>query len=462
MVPAGLRLQLQHPAGGCPLLADNAKAYFKRAKAHAAVWNEREAREDFLRVAHLDPAMAAAVKKELKQLGERMRKKHVEDRKRYQGLFQQPQGPRAGKGAAEGSGGQEGEGERRQGEVGVLETRGGEQGTGVGPSGADEGEQGNRGDGHEEEAPGGDTAPGEPAEVRDGRGQGGEENLGTCRAEPGSCGAGRGTGEEDKETAEEEEEEEEEDKGTVEEEEEVVVREEEGEKGTVEEVVVVEEEEEKEVVEEEEEEREKKTVEKKGVMVEEEEKEVVVEEEEEGEKGTVEGKEEGENEIMEEEEEKVEEEEEEEEKEVEEEENPAAELEKLSVGRQGAAEEAGLVQGLEQGAGGAEQSGAGSMAGDKPGRAPELGPTFLDQGTSQEEQGQGSCGGHRAGRGGSPPAITAGEVLYAGPSGADQELAEGAEVPPCPTPAGEGAGAPLGQCRESRELRTTTLGHGQP
>uniref|UniRef100_A0A669PV79 AIP/AIPL N-terminal FKBP-type PPIase domain-containing protein n=1 Tax=Phasianus colchicus TaxID=9054 RepID=A0A669PV79_PHACC len=67
---------------------DNAKAYFKRAKAHAAVWNEREAREDFLRVAHLDPAMAAAVKKELKLLGERMRKKHVEDRKRYQGLFQ--------------------------------------------------------------------------------------------------------------------------------------------------------------------------------------------------------------------------------------------------------------------------------------------------------------------------------------------------------------------------------------
>uniref|UniRef100_A0A8C3VCC7 AIP/AIPL N-terminal FKBP-type PPIase domain-containing protein n=1 Tax=Catharus ustulatus TaxID=91951 RepID=A0A8C3VCC7_CATUS len=68
---------------------DNAKAYFKRAKAHAAVWNEREAREDFQRVAHLDPSMAAAVKKELKQLGERMRKKHVEDRKRYQGLFHQ-------------------------------------------------------------------------------------------------------------------------------------------------------------------------------------------------------------------------------------------------------------------------------------------------------------------------------------------------------------------------------------
>ncbi|XP_009700999.1 PREDICTED: aryl-hydrocarbon-interacting protein-like 1 [Cariama cristata] len=82
---------------------DNAKAYFKRAKAHAAVWNEREAREDFLRVAHLDPSMAAAVKKELKQLGERMRKKHVEDRKRYQGLFQPPRGP----GASEGQEGRE-------------------------------------------------------------------------------------------------------------------------------------------------------------------------------------------------------------------------------------------------------------------------------------------------------------------------------------------------------------------
>ncbi|XP_010221778.1 PREDICTED: aryl-hydrocarbon-interacting protein-like 1 [Tinamus guttatus] len=68
----------------------NAKAYFKRAKAHAAVWNEREAREDFARAAHLAPAMAAAVKKELKLLGERMRKKHVEERKRYRGLFQAP------------------------------------------------------------------------------------------------------------------------------------------------------------------------------------------------------------------------------------------------------------------------------------------------------------------------------------------------------------------------------------
>ncbi|XP_003227131.2 aryl-hydrocarbon-interacting protein-like 1 [Anolis carolinensis] len=66
----------------------NVKAYFKRAKAHAAVWNEKEARMDFARVAQLDPSLAAAVRKELRILGERMRQKHVEDRKRYQGLFQ--------------------------------------------------------------------------------------------------------------------------------------------------------------------------------------------------------------------------------------------------------------------------------------------------------------------------------------------------------------------------------------
>uniref|UniRef100_A0A8C8VP10 AIP/AIPL N-terminal FKBP-type PPIase domain-containing protein n=1 Tax=Pelusios castaneus TaxID=367368 RepID=A0A8C8VP10_9SAUR len=66
---------------------ENVKAYFKRAKAHAAVWNEKAAREDFLKVAQLDPSLAAAVKKELRLLGERMREKHVEERQRYQGLF---------------------------------------------------------------------------------------------------------------------------------------------------------------------------------------------------------------------------------------------------------------------------------------------------------------------------------------------------------------------------------------
>eukprot|EP00076_Gallus_gallus_P006656 XP_001233085.4 aryl-hydrocarbon-interacting protein-like 1 [Gallus gallus] len=154
---------------------DNAKAYFKRAKAHAAVWNEREAREDFLRVAHLDPAMAAAVKKELKLLGERMRKKHVEDRKRYQGLFQQPRGGRAGVG-----GGQQEE----------VVSHGEEQGTGMGEAGGGEG-GGKAGDGCGKEARGRGTAPGEAEVVGNGVGVGGGVKLGACRAELESCGAER-------------------------------------------------------------------------------------------------------------------------------------------------------------------------------------------------------------------------------------------------------------------------------
>ncbi|XP_061302363.1 aryl-hydrocarbon-interacting protein-like 1 [Pezoporus flaviventris] len=177
---------------------DNAKAYFKRAKAHAAVWNEREAREDFLRVAHLDPSMAAAVKKELKQLGERMRKKHVEDRKRYQGLFQPPRGPQASKGQESREVLQEG---APQGEAGVPETPGqGEWGAGMGEAeqpGADQAEQGTHRAGGEGAAPGVLTQ-GQAAEVegRGGTGVGEEENMGTSRAESGSWGAERGAEEE--------------------------------------------------------------------------------------------------------------------------------------------------------------------------------------------------------------------------------------------------------------------------
>uniref|UniRef100_A0A3P8UPH1 Aryl hydrocarbon receptor interacting protein like 2 n=1 Tax=Cynoglossus semilaevis TaxID=244447 RepID=A0A3P8UPH1_CYNSE len=45
---------------------DCVKAYYKRAKAHAAVWNEKEARQDFNMVAQLDITLASLVRKELK------------------------------------------------------------------------------------------------------------------------------------------------------------------------------------------------------------------------------------------------------------------------------------------------------------------------------------------------------------------------------------------------------------
>uniref|UniRef100_A0A669PRL6 AIP/AIPL N-terminal FKBP-type PPIase domain-containing protein n=1 Tax=Phasianus colchicus TaxID=9054 RepID=A0A669PRL6_PHACC len=408
---------------------DNAKAYFKRAKAHAAVWNEREAREDFLRVAHLDPAMAAAVKKELKLLGERMRKKHVEDRKRYQGLFQQPRGGRAG-----------GDG-RRQEEVGC---HGREQGVGMGEAGVGEGEQGMAGDGCGKEEWGRGTAPGEAEVVGNGVGQGGEVKLGVCRAELESCGAERGV-----EGGEEEEEEEgkvmvEEEKEMVEKEEEVVEEAEEKEK-TMEE----EQKGKKEAVEEEEEREE--TVEREEDMVEEKEKRKEteegeeemgkVEEEEERKEEAVEGKEEvgkveeedgveeveavvekqeGKKETMEETVEK------EEEKEKVEEENSAAKMEKLAEGQCEEAEKGELMLGLE--AGGAKGAGAKSMAGEESGRAAEQAPAYLDQGTFQGELGKGSCGGQQADNFPTTP-ITNGAVLQAGPLGAREELDGGTEVP---------------------------------
>ncbi|MGH0182528.1 UNVERIFIED_CONTAM: hypothetical protein FKN15_010107 [Acipenser sinensis] len=67
---------------------DNVKAYYKRAKAHAAVWNEVEARQDFLTAANLDPSLAPAVRKELRLLEERMRTKYSEEKKTYWGILE--------------------------------------------------------------------------------------------------------------------------------------------------------------------------------------------------------------------------------------------------------------------------------------------------------------------------------------------------------------------------------------
>ncbi|XP_053931096.1 golgin subfamily A member 6-like protein 6 isoform X3 [Cuculus canorus] len=407
---------------------DNAKAYFKRAKAHAAVWNEREAREDFMRVAHLDPSMAAAVKKELKQLGERMRKKHVEDRKRYQGLFQPARGPRASGGQESGEVGDRAmlQEEVPQGEAGVLES----PGQGAEQPAADKGPSGAR---CEEAEPGAEAAQGQPAEkeveVRDGTELGEETNLGTCRAEPESGGAERGSEKEE-------------------------------EKKKIEEEKVEEEDEKKEKVVEAEEEEEVKEEYKK--------KEKEVEEEDEKEEKVEEVKEEYEKrekeEVEEEEKKKEEEEEKEEEKE---EKSPAVVTEKLAVG-----------QGLEEGAGGAEGDGPGTRARAEPGTAPEPGPPseelgegdpeledetpreVLEEGTHEDQQAGGSRGDAEEGSM-KPDNFTSRSVLQAGHLGPDEELGRDAEVPPGPTAVREGADAPPGQCNESRELEAITLGHGQ-
>ncbi|XP_069723593.1 aryl-hydrocarbon-interacting protein-like 1 isoform X2 [Phaenicophaeus curvirostris] len=393
---------------------DNAKAYFKRAKAHAAVWNEREAREDFMRVAHLDPSMAAAVKKELKQLGERMRKKHVEDRKRYQGLFQPAWGPRASGGQESGEVGDRAALKEKvpQGEAGVPES----PGQGAGQPGADKGPSGARcegaGLGGDDAAPGGDAAQWQPAgkevEVRDGTELREEASLGNYRAEPEIGGAERGLEEEDEK------------------------------KEKVEEEKVEEEDEKKEKEEEEEEEEVEKEKEEKEEIYEKKEKEEEEEKEEEQEK-----------------------------KEEKEKKSLAAEAEKLAVGQCGAAagtEGVGLGQCLEQGAGGAEGAGRGTIARADPDRAPELEHEtpreVLEEGTHEDQQAGSSRGAAEEGNV-NPDRFTSWSVLQAGHLEPNEELGRDAEAPPCPIAVREGADAPPGQYSESRELGATTLGHGQ-
>ncbi|XP_076026372.1 AH receptor-interacting protein [Genypterus blacodes] len=66
---------------------DNVKAFYKRGKAHAAVWNEAEARSDFAKVLELDPSLGPSVAKELRAMEDKIRSKEKEEKGRYKGLF---------------------------------------------------------------------------------------------------------------------------------------------------------------------------------------------------------------------------------------------------------------------------------------------------------------------------------------------------------------------------------------
>lgn len=72
---------------------DNVKALYKRGKAHAAVWNETEARADFAKVVELDPTLASSVAKELRAMEEKIRAKDKEEKGRYKGLFNSDRQP---------------------------------------------------------------------------------------------------------------------------------------------------------------------------------------------------------------------------------------------------------------------------------------------------------------------------------------------------------------------------------
>ncbi|CAL8269864.1 unnamed protein product [Boreogadus saida] len=72
---------------------DCVKAYYKRAKAHAAVWNEKEARRDYNMVLNLDLTLAGLVHRELRELSDRMKEKYWEEKEQYwQKLDSSPRG----------------------------------------------------------------------------------------------------------------------------------------------------------------------------------------------------------------------------------------------------------------------------------------------------------------------------------------------------------------------------------
>ena len=65
--------------------ADNVKALYRRARAHAASWDREEAEADFARAVELDPSLAKSAERELRQLEEKLRREQETEKDRWQG-----------------------------------------------------------------------------------------------------------------------------------------------------------------------------------------------------------------------------------------------------------------------------------------------------------------------------------------------------------------------------------------
>ncbi|KAL8624690.1 hypothetical protein ACOMHN_038236 [Nucella lapillus] len=67
--------------------SDCIKALFRRGKAHAAVWDVKEANDDLQKAADLDPSLNKSVIKELKELDERVKEKEKLEKASLHGMF---------------------------------------------------------------------------------------------------------------------------------------------------------------------------------------------------------------------------------------------------------------------------------------------------------------------------------------------------------------------------------------
>lgn len=72
--------------------SDCVKGYYKRAKAHAAVWNEKEARRDYNMVATLDVTLASLAGRELRAFSERRKEKYWEEKEAYWNMLGKKEG----------------------------------------------------------------------------------------------------------------------------------------------------------------------------------------------------------------------------------------------------------------------------------------------------------------------------------------------------------------------------------
>ncbi|KAI8436991.1 hypothetical protein MSG28_010393 [Choristoneura fumiferana] len=71
---------------------DNEKALYRRAKAHVGAWNPNQAEEDLNRLKALNPAMAAAVDKEIANIKKLIKEKESKDKGALKKMFENENG----------------------------------------------------------------------------------------------------------------------------------------------------------------------------------------------------------------------------------------------------------------------------------------------------------------------------------------------------------------------------------
>lgn len=76
---------IRHTSSALEIDGNSVKAYYRRAKAHAACWNVEEAKKDFQQAVTLDPSLTKHVSKELTELQEKVQEQNKLESERLRG-----------------------------------------------------------------------------------------------------------------------------------------------------------------------------------------------------------------------------------------------------------------------------------------------------------------------------------------------------------------------------------------